>query len=178
MTIIHPIDDFLFQLFPDLQGKAEDYQRLITAFQDFYTVGPFQPKVTIENGFAKVEVNISAISAQKKDYDHAVRLAEQRQYSEAKKVLKGLIKDNPSNSEYHRIYGQILSDEGDQEGAINHLIDALRWNPRNNHALTMMGNIYAKFNNDVDTALLYYEQAVRQNPKDNIALNNIGANLM
>jgi len=74
--------------------------------------------------------------------------------------------------------GQILSDEGDQEEAINCLIDALRWDPKNGWALLMMGNIFAKFKNDIPTAMKYYDQALVANPNDNIAINNIGANLM
>ena len=74
--------------------------------------------------------------------------------------------------------GQILSDEGDQEEAINYLIDALRWDSRNGWALLMMGNIFAKFKDDVPTAIKYYDQALIANPKDNITINNIGANLM
>ena len=74
--------------------------------------------------------------------------------------------------------GQILSDEGDQEEAINCLIDALRWDSKNGWALLMMGNIFAKFKDDVPTAMKYYDQALIANPKDNITINNIGANLM
>lgn len=42
----------------------------------------------------------------------------------------------------------------------------------------MMGNIFAKFKNDVPTAMKYYDQALVVNPNDNITINNIGANLM
>ena len=68
--------------------------------------------------------------------------------------------------------GQILSDQGHQEEAINCLIDALRWNPKNHWALLMMGNIFAKFKNDVPTALKYYDQALLVNPSDFITLSN------
>lgn len=74
--------------------------------------------------------------------------------------------------------GQILSDEGDQDEAINYLIDALRWNSKNAWALLMMGNVFAKFKEDIPTAMKYYDQALIANPNDNIAINNIGANLM
>jgi Flp pilus assembly protein TadD len=74
--------------------------------------------------------------------------------------------------------GQILSDEGNQEEAINCLIDALRWDSKNGWALLMMGNIFAKFKDDVPTAMKYYDQALIANPNDNITINNIGANLM
>jgi Flp pilus assembly protein TadD len=74
--------------------------------------------------------------------------------------------------------GQILSDEGDVEEAINSLIDALRWDPRNSFALLMMGNILARSKDDVPTAMKYYNKSLEIDPNDNIAINNIGANLM
>ena len=58
------------------------------------------------------------------------------------------------------------------------MIDALRWNPKNEWALLMMANIFAKFKEDIDTAMKYYDQVLIVKPNDNIALNNIGANLM
>lgn len=70
--------------------------------------------------------------------------------------------------------GQILSDEGDQDEAINCLIDALRWDSKNGWALLMMGNIFAKFKDDVPTAMKYYDQALNANPNDHITINNIG----
>ncbi|HBQ61033.1 MAG TPA: hypothetical protein DD671_15805, partial [Balneolaceae bacterium] len=51
--------------------------------------------------------------------------------------------------------GQAYSEKGDQEEAINSLIDALKWNPKNEWALLMIGNIYARFKKDMDTALKY-----------------------
>ncbi len=42
----------------------------------------------------------------------------------------------------------------------------------------MMGNIFAKFKNDVETAMRYYDQVLIVKPNDCITLNNIGANLM
>ena len=74
--------------------------------------------------------------------------------------------------------GQILSDEGDQDKAIDCLIDSLRWDSKNGWALMLMGNIFTKFKKDVSTAMKYYDQALTVNPNDTITINNIGANLM
>ncbi|MFC5283623.1 tetratricopeptide repeat protein [Pedobacter alpinus] len=116
--------------------------------------------------------------SQNSDYRKTVALCEKGNYQEAKPILKNLIEKNPTVSEYHRILGQILSDEGEQEEAINCLIDALRWDSKNGYALLMMGNIFAKFKNDVPTAIKYYDQALVANPKDYITISNIGAILM
>ena len=41
-----------------------------------------------------------------------------------------------------------------------------------------MGNIFARNKDDVPTAMKYYDKAVEANPEDNIAVNNIGANML
>lgn len=176
MQIVHKIDDFLFTIFPDLVGGDND--QIISKLEKFYTYGPYKPKVSINNGWVTIEIDTPTILSQETDYRKAVAFCEKGKYSEAKKLLDDLIKKNPTNSEYHRIYGQILSDEGAQGEAINSLIDALRWDSKNGWALLMMGNIFAKYKHDVPTAMKYYDQALKANPNDNIAINNIGANLM
>lgn len=177
MQIIHKIDDFLTAIFPEIVAGGGNL--LITSvLESYYTFGPYKPKVTIENGWVKIDIDTPTIISQEADYRKAVALCEKGKYSEAKPILKKLIETNPAISEYHRIMGQILSDEGDQEEAINCLIDALRWDSKNGWALLMMGNIFAKFKQDVPTAMKYYDQALIANPNDNITINNIGANLM
>ena len=182
MLIIHKINDLLYKLFPatkyySVEGGGKQ-NLLREEIQKFYSYGPFLPKVTIENGLVTIEVDTQIIAAQDADYHKAVSLCDKRKFSEAKPILLDLIKKNPTNSEFHRIYGQILSEEGDQDEAINYLIDALRWNPKNNYALLMMGNIFAREKDDLDTARTYYDEAIALNPKDNIAINNLGTNLL
>ena len=176
MKIIHKIDDFLFQIFPEV--NINDKDSIIKYLENFYTSGTYKPKVTIENDFVVIDIDTIAIKAEEADYRKVIAFCEKGRYSEAKPILAKLIQKNPTNSEYHRIKGQILSDEGDQDLAINSLIDSLRWNSKNGWALLMMGNIFAKFKNDVPTAMKYYDQALIAKPNDNITLNNIGANLL
>ena len=177
MQIIHKIDGFLFTIFPELT-RGGDNELIIHTLENYYTYGPYKPKVTIAKDWVTIEIDTPTIISQEADYKKTVALCEKGKYSEAKPILKKLIDKNPANSEYHRIMGQILSDEGDQEEAINCLIDSLRWDSKNGWALLMMGNIFAKFKDDVPTAMKYYDQALVANPTDNIAINNIGANLM
>jgi tetratricopeptide (TPR) repeat protein len=176
MHIVHKIDTFLFTIFPELKGGGKDL--IISTLEKYYTYGPYKPKVSIENDWVTIEIDSPAILAEEAEYKKTIALCEKGKYAEAKPILTKLIANSPSHSEYHRIMGQILSDEGDQEEAINCLIDALRWDSKNGWALLMMGNIFAKFKDDVPTAMKYYDQALIANPKDNITINNIGANLM
>lgn len=178
MIIIHKIDNFLFNLFPKAKQTGNSSEILKEELTSYYTFGPYKPQVEIDNEYVRIEIDTSAIISQKPAFDTAIKYCESGKYKKAKPVLEKLVKNNPTVSEYHRVLGQIYSDEGDQDKAVNCLIDALRWDPKNTHALTMMGNIFAKFKNDVKTAMTYYEQALNVKPDDHIAMNNIGANLM
>ncbi len=172
MQIVHKIDDFLFTIFPELKG--EENSKLIHVLEKYYTYGPYKPRVTIDKDWVTIQIDTITIVSKEADYRKTVALCEKGKYTEAKPILQQLIDKNPTNSEYHRIMGQILSDEGDQEEAINCLIDALRWDSKNGWALLMMGNIFAKFKSDVPTAMKYYDQALLANTTDHISLNNIG----
>lgn len=174
MHIIHRIDDFLHTIFPN----TEDENQIINVMENFYSYGNIKPKVKIESGFVIIDIDIISISNQEIDFNKAIAFCEKGKFAEAKPLIKNIIKQNPTNSECHRILGQIYSDEGDQEEAINSLIYALRWDSKNAYALIMMGNIFAKFKNDIETAMKYYDQALIAKPNDNITLNNIGANLL
>lgn len=176
MKIIFQKEDFLYTLFPELTNL--DDSQIINFLSDYYTYNQFKPKVTVDTNLIVVDINVSIINRHENEFNYVVSLCEKGRFSEAKPLLTKLIAENPTNSEYNRIMGQIYSDEGDQEEAINCLIDALRWKPDNAWALLMMGNIFAKFKNDITTAMKYYDQAHKINPNDNISLNNIGANLM
>ena len=178
MIIIHKIDDFIFELFPQVAESNFDEEVIKQVLTVFYTTGPFRPKITIIDDYIKIEIDTSLIETQEKDYQKAISFSEKGMYSDAKKILERLVKSTPHISEYYRILGQIYSEEGDQDKAVDTLIDALKWDPNNAWALLMMGNIFAKFKNDLETALKYYKQAAKLNPEDNIAINNIGANLM
>lgn len=95
MTIIHPLDGLLYDLFPEAKG---DVGKLIEAAKRFYSFGPFEPQVSITNSMLIVEVNTARIDKHKSRYDKVLSLCERGQFAQAKKDV------------------QILSEEGDQEG--------------------------------------------------------------
>ncbi|MEI8045830.1 MAG: tetratricopeptide repeat protein [Bacteroidota bacterium] len=176
MIIIHKVDNFLGELFPRYKSSGYDQDILKEELTQYYTYKVFRPIVDITDGYVTINIDTQRIENEVEEYKAVVRLCEQGQYSKAKPRLQSLIKQNPSNSEYHRILGQIFSDEGDQEQSIDNLIDALRWNPKNTNALTMMGNIMKRHKNDISTAIMYFNQVILLNPDDYIGYNNLGAN--
>lgn len=173
MTIIYRKEDFLYTLFPELADGNDEL--IISTLTAYYSYDNKQPKISILGDLVTIDIDTANFLKQDNDYRLVIALCEKGNYTQAKPLLTKLISENPSVSEYHRILGQILSDEGDQNDAINCLIDALRWDAKNNWALMMMGNIFAKFKKDIPTAMKYYDQAVLSNPDDYTSIYNIGA---
>ena len=152
---------------------GENKIQIINELENYYTYGPFKPIITVEGEWVTIEIDAPTILSQEADYRKTVALCEKGKYAEARQILTTLIDKNPANSEYYRIMGQIRSDEGEQDEAIDYLIDALRWDSKNGWALMMMGNILAKFKKDIPTALKYFDQALQANVNDYISLTNV-----
>lgn len=61
---------------------------------------------------------------------------------------------------------------------MDHLIEALRWDPANHRALVMMGNLWAQVKQEPHTAIIYYREALKHQPNDHIGATNLGAMLL
>jgi len=178
MHIIHPINDFLFELFPKAKETGKNLDVLKHEIETFYTVGPFKPAITIVHGIIDIEIEGELIEKHNSRYLNILALCDAGQYTEAKEQIAQLIKEAPHISEYHRVLGQIMSEQGDQDDAINSLIDALRWDPKNEWALIMTGNILARYQQDLDAAMKYYECALQHKPDDYGSMTLIAINLI
>jgi tetratricopeptide (TPR) repeat protein len=124
MTIIHLIDDFLSELFPRFKESGNDLDVLREDLEKFYSFGSYKPVVSIEGQLVRIEVDVPAIMSQEADFRRATNLCEAGKFQEAKAIMTRLIEKNPTHSEYHRVLGQVYSEVGDQDAAIDTLIEA------------------------------------------------------
>ncbi|MDR3596640.1 hypothetical protein, partial [Clostridium sp.] len=118
MIILHKIDEFIWNLFPNAKKFGNDRNILVEEITDYYSYGPYKPKVTATDDLIKIEVDFPSIIAQGQDFEKAVRLCEKGKYDLAKPILLKLISKNPSISEYHRVLGQVYSEEQKQDEAM------------------------------------------------------------
>ncbi|MCB0553455.1 MAG: tetratricopeptide repeat protein [Phaeodactylibacter sp.] len=172
MVIIIPKDELLHILFPGLQPDAAEAD-ILRAFRKQYTIGNYTPDIKIDGAQVAIHFDEHLAQAARETQQRIIALSEKGQYAQAKALLEPIIQAGASNSELYRIYGQILYQEGDTDAAMNHLIDALRWNPENTAALIMLGNLYAQVQDDLPTALQFFQKAVSLQPGDYTALNNL-----
>ncbi|TGK45914.1 tetratricopeptide repeat protein [Leptospira bouyouniensis] len=176
MELIHRLDDFFYSIFPNIEKGNE--KSILQVLIEFYRVGVYEPEIIVSNDFVTVKINIQSIETLEKEYKKIVSLCEKGKFEEAEKLLSPIVEKYPTNSDLHRLLGQIYSEKGKQDQAIDSLINALRWNSNNAYALIMMGNIYLRYKDDPNIAMKYFNQALIVNPRDYLTANNISATLL
>ncbi|MBS9525975.1 tetratricopeptide repeat protein [Litoribacter alkaliphilus] len=172
MKIVFKRSQFLQELFPFVDINNDS--ALKTALENFYSLGSTTAEVSVNHDFVNIHIPNIDPEHESKEFYRATNLCAIGKFGEARPILEKLIEQNPTVSEYHRNLAQTYEEIGDHEKAIDILIDALKWDPKNHWALVLMGNIYARHYDDVDTAIKYYDQVIEADPKNYIALNNIG----
>lgn len=176
MIITYPKNEFLIQIFPSINLSSDE--QIIHEIRKYHSNGIFYPEVTIKDNEILVSIPNELLSEDPKEFNRATNLCAKGQFAQARPILESLIKKHPSVSEYYRNLAQTYEEEDQHEKAIDILIDALRWDPKNHWALILMGNIYARYFDDTDTAMTYYDQVINADPNNFIALNNIGGALV
>ena len=178
MIILLPIDSFLIELFSNLENNLDNKELIRHEVEKYYTYENIKPIVIVNDGFIEIQIKTEEILNLQTEFSKALKLCDKGEFNVAIPIIENLIKKNPTNSEYYRNLGQAYSMIGDNDTAINYLIDALKWNPKNNYALLMIGNIFGKFKKDIDTAKKYYDKVIENNPYDHIAITNLGTNYL
>jgi tetratricopeptide (TPR) repeat protein len=164
--------EFLKAIFPDIDIHDNEVIRKVLTI--YYSRYGHTPKVEIDGDSITISLPDSVQEQYPNEFYKAADLCTAKKYGEAIPIFEQLIEANPNVSEYHRNLGQAYEELGEYNNAIDSLIEALRWNPKNNWALLLMGNIYLKSENDTQTALTYFDQIIEADPKNYLALSNIG----
>ncbi len=76
MTIFFKIDDLLLDLFPRTKRANLHRSVLKDELSDFYSLGPYKPKINIEDDTVTIEIDTELIETQEQDYRKVVALCE------------------------------------------------------------------------------------------------------
>ena len=115
------------------------------------------------------------LAGAERTFQRASAQAERGEVRAALKALAPLAAQWPEVAKYHRALGQAYFVTGELEAAEDELLRALRLEPRDADALTLLGNLYQKRGRPADAIPLYERSlAVRRNV---YALTNLGAAL-
>jgi tetratricopeptide (TPR) repeat protein len=105
-----------------------------------------------------------------------ISLCEKGDFAKAISAIdESIILPENRSSNIYRLRGQINMELGNIDESINDLIEALKVEPKNIEALTLIGNIYGGTKNDIDTAMTYYGKVLDLRPTDHLAISNIAS---
>lgn len=170
MDILYTIQDSGFE--------AKNLEELKQKVVDYYTVDGYTPNVTINGDVIHVHIDTELVEKIEKEFEIITSLCEQRKFDDAKPKLDEFIKKYPRHSEAYRISAQMKMEKGDIEAAIDTNIEALKCNPRNPWALLLMGNLFLKFNENLEVAQKYYDKLLEYCPDNYFAINNVASLMM
>lgn len=170
------LNDFFYTLFPE--AKDVDVSNAQKLVNDYYSRKYKEISVSVVDGILEIDFVFKYKKHDDKELQKAMTYCDNRNYKKAVPLLKTFLDKYPFSSDALRALGQIESDLGNQDAAIELLQESLRWNPKNVYALLMLGNIYAKYKNDIAIGMKYYEWALEINPNDYIVITNIGGILL
>jgi hypothetical protein len=68
MTIIHPFNDFLFELFPKADKTVKDINILTAEIQAYYSWGNIKPTVTIDDQLVTIQIDTDITQSQAKHF--------------------------------------------------------------------------------------------------------------
>jgi len=181
MTIVVPLSGILI----DPDGKVDleslPLDEAIAFIKKSYGFLSSAIDVTIENGIATITfLEKNAEHARKGlDFFHeGIKEAERGKYPRAIQFFKKALEILPNHTEARRNLAMSYMESGNPDEAKNHLIDVLRLDPKDVWGYLLLGNIYAKHEENFDAAEKFYLKAYELNPNDACLLNNYAALMM
>lgn len=127
-------------------------------------------------------VTVSYAAESQSTQDEALRLAERAgkraaegNYDKAISIWKRVLELDPALHKARRDLAMGLMETGDTEGAKNHLIEVLRLIPSDPWGWVVLGNLYAKSQQDWPTAEKFLRRALEMSANDPWALNGLAA---
>ena len=177
-TIIVSLSDIILDPKNKIDLTALPINEAIELIKQSYGFLSTAIDVKIENGIAIINLP----EEKSKRIDEAVELfkrgnkkAQRGDYKSAIQLFKRTLEILPAHTDARRNLAMAYLESGNQDEALNHLIDVLRLNPKDVWGLLLLGNIYSKYKNDFDSAEPFYKKAYEINPHDPYLLNNYAA---
>ncbi len=108
-------------------------------------------------------------------YNRGLKKAEGGEYENAAKLFERVLELVPDHKDARRNFAMAHLEMGNKEEAKNHLIESIRVDPSDVWAWVLLGNIYAKHEDDLQTGARFYQKAYEINPDDPYLLTNYAA---
>jgi tetratricopeptide (TPR) repeat protein len=105
----------------------------------------------------------------------AVKRASEGNYEKAIGIYKRVLELQPSFHAARRDLAMAYVELGDVDNATNHLIEVLRLDPKDAWSWVVLGNLYVREKNDLETGEKFLRKALEIKPDDAWASNSLAA---
>ena len=173
MHIFFKKSDLAWNKFSHIDENSSN-EEIVQGIQSFYLQWWCSVKVEIEDDTIHIYFDENSTNITENEINSIWKLVQRWEFERARKKLTEMIKQDPTNSDLYRLYGQTLSDEWKRDEAEKWLINCLKYNPDNTRWLVMLGNIY-NYQWQKELAKTLYQRALTKNDSDIYALSNYGS---
>ena len=173
MHIFFKKSDLAWNKFSHIDENSSN-EEIVQGIQSLYLQWWCSVKVEIEDDTIHIYFDENSTNITENEINSIWKLVQRWEFERARKKLTEMIKQDPTNSDLYRLYGQTLSDEWKRDEAEKWLINCLKYNPDNTRWLVMLGNIY-NYQWQKELAKTLYQRALTKNDSDIYALSNYGS---
>jgi tetratricopeptide (TPR) repeat protein len=175
---IHAPKPFDFEKEMDLSSLSEE-QAIMQLMQAYSFLG-MPLAVSLDNDQAVIIAQVGKPHLAReaaKAFQRANESAQRGNYEQAIQLYKQVLDISPESVDTRRNLAMACLESKQLAKAKQHLLEALRLEPKDAWSNLLAGNILAKYEDKLDAAMKWYRRAYETDPNDAILLTNIGAML-
>lgn len=177
MTIIIPLKDIVFDdlKWPQLSNMSEI--DIIVELRKTFSFLPDDTEITISEGVVTLQMQAGMSDSDMAEslYKKGTTLANSGDYHAAIRHYTQYLDINPADASVRRNIGMAWLELGDIARAKEFILQAIKIDPSDAWAFSLLGNICAKHDRRYDLAEFYYEKGLSISPNDSNLLNNYAA---
>ena len=181
MKLSIPLKDIMLAPGKRFDPSAFSEKDVIERIKKIYGVISDVMNIAIKNGMVEIEFRGATpgiFKAAMKSLKKGVEEAGKGRLSNALKLFQEVLAVIPENIEARRNMAKVYLEQNNPEKAKQHLHECLQIDPKDAWSCIMLGNIYARNENNLAVAAIYYEKCMEHHPEDAMVMTNYAGLMM
>jgi len=173
-----PLKDIILDPLKNIDLSTLPEEEAISLLKSSYGFLASSIEIYIQDGIATIrlkEPKKEEVDKALKTYKKGVNAARQGEYQKAIKYFLKVLSTIPNHVDARRNLAMAYLESGNSDKAQKHLKECIQLDTKNVWSYLLLGNIYAKYNHNLDVAEFYFQKGLSIQPDDNILLNNYAA---
>lgn len=178
MTIIIPLKDIILDGVDQQALTDMSEPELLAVLRENFSFLPGNSEITLDNGIVILEFSVDTSASEETAaalYEQGTALANRGDYQAAIRCYTQYLDLSPADASARRNIGMAWLELGNIPKAKEFILQAIKADPSDAWAFSLIGNICAKHEQRYDLADFYYEKGLSISPDDSFLLNNYAA---